>query len=102
LQEEITQFSFLEAKARLYNQLDLLIENYKNQQQLLTFTEQQIEIAKQNIDITLERFKAGQITSLDYRDVQLQLVNASLNRVNAIYNLLVTKTEMDWLIGQPE
>ncbi len=102
LQEEITQLNFLEAKAQLYNQLDLLIENYKNQRQLLTFTEQQIEIAKQNIDMTLERFKAGQITSLDYRDVQLQLVNASLNRVNAIYNLLVTKTEMDWLVGSVE
>ena len=100
LQEEITQLNFLEAKAQLYNQLDLLIENYTNQQQLLTFTEQQIEIAKQNIDITLGRFKAGQITSLDYRDVQLQLVNASLNKVNAIYNLLVSKTEIDWLVGQ--
>lgn len=99
LQEEITQLSMLEAKASLYNQLDLLLENYNHQLALLNLTEVQIKNARRNIDISEERFKAGQITSLDFRAIQNQYLAAANNRVNAIYNLVITKLEVDWLVG---
>ncbi len=99
LQEEATQLSQLEAKAELYNQLEILLENYNHQVYVLTLTEAQIKNAKKNIEISEERFKASQITSLDYRAAQNQYLNVANNRVNAVYTLLITKSEIDWLVG---
>ena len=98
-QEEIDQLSIVEAKAELNNQLDILIDNYNNQLELLTITDRQIQLASSNLEITEERFKAGQLTSLDYRNVQNQYLNAAYGKVGAIYALLVTKSEIDFLTG---
>ena len=99
LQEEIDQLSIIEAKAELNNQLDILIDNYQNQVELLAITDRQIQLANSNLEITEERFKAGQLTSLDYRNVQNQYLNAAYGKVGAIYSLLITKSEIDFLVG---
>ncbi len=99
IQEEIDQLSILEAKAQLDNQLDILIDNYNNQLTLLNLTDRQISLAQENLRITEERFKSGLITSLDYRNVQNQYLNAAYAKVGAIYSLLITKSEIDFLVG---
>lgn len=99
LQEEVDQLTILEAKAELNNQLDILIGNYQNQMELLLIADRQIQLANSNLEITEERFKAGQLTSLDYRNVQNQYLNAAYGKVGAIYSLLVTKSEIDFLVG---
>ena len=99
LQEEIDQLTIVEAKAELNNQLDILIDNYQNQMELLAITDRQIQLANSNLEITEERFKAGQLTSLDYRNVQNQYLNAAYGKVGAIYSLLITKSEIDFLVG---
>lgn len=99
LQEETTQLMTLQAKYQLYKQVDILLENYNHQLNLLDLTEVQIQNARRNIELSEERFKAGQITSLDFRQVQNQFLLAANNRVNAIYTLLITKSEIDWLVG---
>ena len=99
MQEEIDKLNLIEAKAELNNQLDILIENYNNQKTILDLTESQIQLAQQNLDITEERFKKGQVTSIDYRTVQNQYLNSAFGRARAIYNLLVTKSEIDFLVG---
>ena len=102
LQEEIDQLTFLEAKANLSNQLDILLDNYQNQVELLALTDTQIEIARQNIELTEERFKAGQLSSLDFRNVQIQYLNAAFNKISAIFDLLISRNEIDWLVGRYE
>ena len=99
IQEEIDRISIEEAKAELNNQLDILVDNYENQLALLDITDQQIQLARSNLDITEERFKSGVLTSLDYRNVQNQYLNAAYNKVGAIYSLLITKSEIDFLVG---
>ena len=99
MQEEIDQLNIVEAKAELNNQLDILIENYQNQMVLLAITDRQIQLASSNLEITEERFKAGQLTSLDYRNVQNQYLNAAYGKVGAIFSLLITKSEIDFLVG---
>lgn len=99
IQEDIDRLSILEAKAELNNQLDILIENYNSQLDLLNITDRQIQLAQQNLDITEQRFKSGQVTSLDYRNVQNQFINAAYSKVGAIYSLLITKSEIDFLVG---
>jgi len=66
---------------------------------LLDITDRQIQLANSNLEISEERFKAGQLTSLDYRNVQNQYLNAAYGKVGAIYSLLITKSEIDFLVG---
>jgi len=99
LQEEVDQLNIIQAKAELNNQLDILIANYKNQLEVLTLTDQQIQIANRNLEITEERFKSGQVSSLDYRNVQNIYLNAAFAKVGSIYGLLITKSEIDFLVG---
>ena len=99
MQEELDQLSVMQAKADLINQLDILIANYENQKELLNLSDEQIKISKKNLEMTSERLKAGQITSLDFRNVQNQYLNAAFGKVSAIYNLILTKSEIDFLVG---
>jgi len=102
LQEEIDQLSMMEAKAEIQNQLEILVSNYNNQRALLDLADQQIQIANKNLEMTKERFKAGQLSSLDFRNVQTQALNAAFNKVAALYNLIITKSEIDFLVGRFE
>ena len=99
-QEEIDNITLLEARANIASQLELLVDNYNNQKELLNLSDQQIQLAQQNLTISEERLKGGQLTSLDFRAVQSQYLTAALGKVNAIYNLILTKTEIDFLVGK--
>ena len=100
LQEEIDQYGILEATVELYNQLDILADNYANQIELLNLSDEQIRLAERNLEITEERFKAGQVTSIDFRNIQIQYLSAAFNKVNAIYSLILTKASIDDLVGK--
>ena len=100
LQEEMDQLSIEEARAQIYNQLDLLIANHKNQKDQLALSTTQLNLTKQNLEIAEERFKAGQITSLDYRNIQLQYLNAAFAKAGIIYQLILTQNDIDYLVGR--
>jgi len=99
ISEEVNQLDILEARLQLTNQLNILVQNYNDQKNLLLLADDQINLADRNLTITEERFKLGQISSIDFRAVQTQYVNVAFNKVNAIYNLLISKSEIDWLVG---
>ncbi len=100
LQQEISQMNILEAKVELNNQLDILIANFENQKSQIKMIDDQLQISKRNIEMTEERFKAGVLSSLDFRNVQNQYLAIAFSKVNAIYNLILTKTEIDYLVGK--
>lgn len=99
IQNEINELDILETTMTINNQLDILVANYNNQKDLLTLSDDQLALAQRNLMMSEERFKLSQITSLDYRAIQVQYLNVAFARVNAIFNLINTKTEIDWLVG---
>lgn len=102
IQESIDQISIEEAVATLGNQLEILVDNYENQRQILNLSDAQIGLAERNLEIAEERFKGGLISSIDFRNVQNQYINAAFSKVNAIYSLIITKSEIDFLVGKFE
>lgn len=99
IQKEINELDILQTTLEISNQLDILVANYNSQKELLTLTGDQLSLAKRNLDMSEERFKLGQITSLDYRTIQVQYLNVAFARVNAMFTVISTKTEIDWLVG---
>ena len=86
-------------KRQLNTQLENTYATYLNQQQLVAVNEQLLANAARNIEIAEERFRGGLINSFDYRTIQVAYLNAAFARLNAIFNLKQTETELLRITG---
>lgn len=57
------------------------------------------EIAKQNLDITLEKFRIGTIATLEFRTAQLNYINAKVRNSNAQFQAKLSEIALKELAG---
>lgn len=77
-------------------------DDYQNKLTVYRVQEDNIVTSKNNFDRTAERFKLGQATSIEFRQAQLNLLNAELSKIQAkfqakIAELLVLQLSGDLL-----
>ncbi len=94
ISEDIARISFEEQKATVINQLASNYDLYQTRITLLRLTRENVEIARQNLQVAKEKFDLGAINSFDFREVQKTYLNVSLAHLEAIYNLIDTQTEL--------
>lgn len=99
IQSEISKIETEEMIHSLKNVLIQLLELYDIQKDLLEVAEENLEATKLNLQISEEKFKNGAINSFNYRDVQIVYLNASIQKLNSIYNLINTNTELARITG---
>lgn len=73
---------------------------YQNSLQLVNLETENLEIAKDNVEIALEKLKLGTITPLEFREVQRKLLNAESSLVTAKYEAKSAETELLRLSGE--
>ena len=61
-------------------------DDYQNKLTIYKVQEDNIRTAKNNFERTREKFKLGQVTSIEFRQAQLNLLNAELSRNQAKYD----------------
>jgi outer membrane protein len=86
-------------KANITNNLKNTWENYKNQLFILKAQEQNVLSNQNNFDRTQERFKLGQITSLEFRQAQINLINAKTALNNAKFDAKLIELQLLQLSG---
>ncbi|MDP4711087.1 MAG: TolC family protein [Saprospiraceae bacterium] len=99
VEEQIAQFNLEDTRLRLHTRLRNTHAAYNNQKALLELSNRLLENARENLRIAEERLKGGQINSFDYRTIQLGYISAAQSRLNALYNLKNTETELLGLVG---
>lgn len=99
INEDIGLIRLAEMQQVLSNQLVNQLDLYNIRKNLLSAAEASLESAGLNLQIAEERFKAGAINSFNYRDIQLNYQNAAIRRLEAIFNLIETETELLRLTG---
>ena len=99
IESEISKIEADQIEHSLTNTLTQLFELYKVRKELLNVADENMEAAKLNLQISEEKFKNGSISSFNYRDVQIIFLNAAVGKLNAIYNLKETDTELARLTG---
>ena len=67
--------------------------------ELLNVADENLEASQLNLSISEEKYRSGVINSFNYRDVQLIYLNAALRRLQAIYNLIDSKTQLTRITG---
>jgi outer membrane protein len=67
---------------------------YRLNKQKLILSEEQLRRAKEAYDMADKQYKAGYISALDYKDIELGFRSAEFARLNAQYNLIVSKEQI--------
>lgn len=99
IKEKIGLLQIEEMEFSLSNLLRTTHELYGIRKQLYSVAEEQVKSARLNMDISTDKFKSGAINSFNYRDVQLVYQNAAFGKLQAIYDLIDTHSELMRLTG---
>jgi len=99
IEEQIGQLSIDQMEHSLTNLLINYYELYNIRKQIYQVSLVSVESAELNLQISGDKFKSGAINSFNYRDVQLVYLNAALGKLEAIYDLIDTNTELLRLTG---
>ena len=99
INEGIAQIEIEQMEHALMNELLNLYDFYSIRIALLEVADESLEAAELNMSIADEKFRAGAITSFEYRDIQLIYLNSALRRLQAIYNLIGSRTSLTRLTG---
>lgn len=76
------------------------IGDYENLLSIFEIQQQNVVTNKNNFDRSKERFKLGQITSIEFRQAQINLMNARTNLNFAKYNAKISELQLLQLTGQ--
>jgi len=99
INEDIGLITISEVRKTLTNQLITQYDLYKIRKNLLAVADASQESTGLNLKIAEEKFKSGAINSFNFRDIQLRYINASIRRLEAIFDLIDTETELLRLTG---
>lgn len=99
LQVENSQILIDQQKLALDTQLSTAYQTYMTNLQLTKLEAKNESIAKQNLDITFEKFKIGTITTLEFRTAQLNYINAKVRNSNAQFQAKLSEVALKELAG---
>lgn len=84
----------------LYRDFNNAWDNYHNRFQIYKLEEDNIRTSQNNFDRTEEKFKLGQVNSIEFRLAQVNLLNAELNKNKAKYLAKLAELEMLQICGE--
>lgn len=83
-------------------QVDLALDNLNKQVKQISSSEQGMKQAQKAYDIMQKSFEIGAATYLNLRDAEVANTSAQLSYLQAIYNYLVSTSELDTLLGKED
>ncbi|NRD23096.1 TolC family protein [Winogradskyella litoriviva] len=75
-------------------------DNYINKLKIYNIQEKNIATAQNNFNRTKEKFKIGQVNSIEFRQAQLNLLNAELSRNQAKFSAKLSELEVLQISGE--
>ncbi|MGQ1908268.1 TolC family protein [Marinifilum sp. RC60d5] len=99
IEEEIGKIQTQDIKHSLTNLLAQQFELYNVRLELYKLAQENLEAAELNLSISKDKYESGSINSFNYRDIQIIYQNAALGRLNAIFNLVQSRTALVRMTG---
>lgn len=93
------QLQYERTNLTLNAQLATAYQSYLTSLTLVTLEERNQKIAKQNLEITLEKYRLGSIAPVEFRDAQLNFVNARVRFNNAQYVAKLAEISLKEIAG---
>lgn len=83
----------------LNSELTSAFQTYLTNLELIQLEENNEAIAKQNLSITVDKFRIGTITTIEFRTAQLNYINAKVRYSNAQYQAKLSEIALKELAG---
>ncbi len=99
LQVRSAEFAFAEARLAVETQLENAYDNFQFSLELVDLERENMALAQLNLDVALERFRLGTITSVELRDVQSALTGAESRFITAQFEAARAQTDLQRLSG---
>jgi len=96
---DISDLEVRKLESRLETYLARIYNDYRNDLKMIGFEQENLRLAMKNMDIAKESYAVGSISSLQLREIQKDLLNASTRLVTAEYTAKVTETALLLLSG---
>ena len=94
IQAQSAVFSYEQAKQSVDANWNALLSSYQNNLELLQLEKENQLVAKRNIDISVEKFKLGGISSLQLREAQRAYIESNGRYINALYQYKLAETSL--------
>jgi len=89
-----------DVRSRLVTELTNAYERYQNRLRLVDLERQTLEAVRANVDVALEQFEQGTITSIELREVQEQFIQAETRLLTVQFEAKQAEVELLRLSGQ--
>jgi len=99
MEEKIEMLKFSDIEQTLKNELCQLVEKYNSQLNLIKINEKLITNLRQNLEMVNNQIKNGFSSSLEFRVIQLEYLNAQKTRLETINQLKSTEVMIAKLTG---
>ena len=99
IQIDNSKLAYEQQNLALHSQLAASYQTYLTNLELIALEEKNEVIAKQNLNITLDKFRIGTITTLEFRTAQLNYVNAKVRNSNAQFQAKLSEIVLKELAG---
>ncbi len=83
----------------LLSQLAIAYQTYKTNLSLMELEVNNEAIAKENLDITMAKYRIGTIPTIEFRTAQLNYINAVVRASNALYEAKLSEITLKELAG---
>jgi outer membrane protein len=95
-----SKLQYEDTKLLLQNQLYKSYNNYSTNLRLYGIQKGNVEIARKDVEISMARYRLGNITDIDLRIIQQKLIDAENNLVSSQYAAKQAEIELKRLSGQ--
>ncbi len=73
---------------------EISYQNYLRQKSLLLLEQENIEVVRQNLDISIERYRLGLVSAIEFRDAQLIALQAESRLISLQYQLKLSEVSL--------
>jgi outer membrane protein len=100
IQLKTTEYNLESTKLVLYTQLVNSLSDFEAQKELLAIEKNNSSLARENLEISIQRLRLGETTSLEIRQAQESYQESLTRLLNFEYNLKVAETRLKQLLAE--
>lgn len=97
---ESRQYRFQAVEQDIKAELLTVYYAYENNLRLVKMEEQNLEVARENLDIALERYRLGALSGLELREVQKSLLDAEERLISVKYQTKIAEISLLQISGR--
>ncbi len=94
-----TELTFDKTKQELLTQLSTAYQNYSTYLELVKLERKNVDLAKQNLSITLDKYRLGSIPPLELREAQRNAIDANSRYVDTQYQAKLAEITLKEISG---